>query len=30
MLLDEINAQPPSIPGDNRPITYRITPQPTI
>jgi len=27
MLLDEINAQPPSIPGDNRPITYRIAPQ---
>ena len=30
MLLDEINARPPSIPGDNRPITYRITPRPTI
>jgi len=30
MLLDEINAQPPSIPGDKRPITYRIAPQPTV
>ena len=30
LLLDEINAQPPSIPGDNRPITYRIAPQPRI
>ena len=25
MVIDEINAQPPSIPGDDRPITYRIT-----
>jgi hypothetical protein len=30
MLLDEINAQPPSIPGDNRPITYRIASQPMV
>ena len=30
MLLGEINAQPPSIPGDNRPITYRIAPQPMV
>jgi hypothetical protein len=30
LLLDEINAQPPAIPGDTRPITYRITPQPAI
>ena len=30
LLIDEINAQPPSIPGDNRPITYRIIPQPGI
>ena len=26
LLLDEINADPPSIPGDTRPITYQITP----
>jgi Transposase protein len=30
LLTGEINAQPPSIPGDTRPITYRITPQPPI
>ena len=30
MLLDEINHTPPVIPGDNRPITYSIAPQPGI
>jgi transposase-like protein len=30
LLTDEINAQPPTIPGDTRPITYRITPRPGI
>ena len=30
LLTSEINTQPPSIPGDTRPITYRITPQPAI
>jgi len=30
LLLDEINHTPPAIPGDNRPITYRIAPQPGI
>ena len=30
LLTDEINAQPPAIPGDSRPITYRIHPQPRI
>ena len=30
LLTDEINAQPPAIPGDTRPITYRIHPQPRI
>ena len=30
LLTDEINAQPPSIPGDDRPITYRIAPHPGI
>jgi hypothetical protein len=30
LLIGEINTQPPSIPGDTRPITYRITPQPAI
>jgi hypothetical protein len=30
LLTDEINAQPPAIPGDDRPITYRIHPQPRI
>jgi hypothetical protein len=27
MLIDEINHTPPVIPGDNRPITYRIARQ---
>jgi hypothetical protein len=26
LLLDEINANPPALPGDTRPITYQITP----
>ena len=30
LLTSEINTQPPSIPGDTRPITYRTTPQPAI
>jgi hypothetical protein len=30
LLTSEINAEPPAIPGDNRPITYRIHPQPRI
>ena len=30
LLTDEINAQPPSIPGDRRPITYHIAPKPGI
>ena len=30
LLTDEINAQRPSIPGDDRPITYRIAPHPGI
>ena len=27
LLIDEINATPPAMPGDTRPITYRIHPQ---
>jgi hypothetical protein len=30
LLTSEINAQPPAIPGDTRPVTYRINPQPRI
>jgi Transposase protein len=30
LLIDEINTQPPTIPGDNRPITYHIAPKPGI
>ena len=30
LLTNEINAQPPAIPGDTRPVTYRIHPQPRI
>ena len=30
MVIDEINHTPPAIPGDNRPITYRIAPQTRI
>jgi hypothetical protein len=26
LLTDEINATPPAMPGDTRPITYQITP----
>ena len=30
LLTDEINATPPAMPGDNRPITYHLTPRPGI
>ena len=30
LLLDEINHTPPAIPGDPRPITYRLTAKPAI
>ncbi len=30
LLTNEINAQPPAIPGDTRPVTYRIHSQPRI
>ena len=30
LLLDEINATPPAIPGDTRPITYHLAPPPGI
>ena len=30
LLLDEINHTPPAIPGDPRPITYRLTANPAI
>jgi hypothetical protein len=30
LLLDEINADPPAMPGDTRPITYHITTTPGI
>jgi hypothetical protein len=30
LLTDEINATPPAMPGDTRPITYQITPKPSI
>jgi len=30
LLIEEINHTPPAMPGDNRPITYRITPSPVI
>ena len=30
LLLDEINATPPAIPGDTRPITYQLAPQARI
>ena len=28
LLIDEINATPPAMPGDTRPITYQLTPRP--
>jgi hypothetical protein len=30
LLIDEINATPPHMPGDTRPITYQITPKPNL
>ena len=30
LLIEEINATPPAMPGDNRPITYHLTPKPSI
>ena len=30
LLIQEINATPPAMPGDNRPITYHLIPQPGI
>jgi len=30
LLIDQINATPPQIPGDTRPITYQLTPNPVI
>ncbi len=30
LLIQEINATPPAMPGDTRPITYQIVPQPGI
>jgi hypothetical protein len=30
LLIQEINATPPAMPGDNRPITYHLAPKPSI
>ena len=30
LLIQEINATPPAMPGDRRPITYQLAPQPGI
>jgi hypothetical protein len=30
LLIQEINATPPAMPGDNRPITYYLAPKPSI
>ncbi len=30
LLIDEINATPPAMPGDTRPITYQLAPRPCI
>ncbi len=30
LLIEEINATPPAMPGDHRPITYHLTPKPSI
>ena len=30
LLIEQINATPPQIPGDTRPITYQLTPNPAI
>jgi hypothetical protein len=30
LLLDEINAAPPRIPGDRRPISYKLSPPPAV
>jgi len=30
LLTDQINATPPAMPGDHRPITYHLAPKPSI
>ena len=30
LLIHEINATPPAMPGDHRPITYHLAPKPSI
>jgi hypothetical protein len=30
LLIEEINATPPAMPGDRRPITYQLAPRPGI
>jgi hypothetical protein len=30
MLIDQINQDPPAMPGDHRPITYQITASPSL
>jgi hypothetical protein len=30
LLIQQINASPPAMPGDNRPITYHLIPRPGI
>jgi hypothetical protein len=30
LLIEEINATPPRMPGDTRPITYQLAPHPRI
>src|SRR5271169_4014104 len=30
LLIEEINTTPPAMPGDHRPITYHLTPKPSI
>jgi hypothetical protein len=30
LLIEEINATPPAMPGDTHPITYHLTPRPGI
>ena len=30
LLIDQVNAVPPSMPGDTRPITYQLTASPAI
>jgi hypothetical protein len=30
MIIEQVNNEPPIMPGDTRPVTYRLTPEPGL